>query len=110
MATVAAAQAVGTRRPATRSCVACRTARTKREFLRVVRTPAGDVQLDETGRANGRGAYVCRDDACITIAIDKGALARALETRVPAELKVELERAAATTASPTTPGGPHGQE
>ena len=99
-----------TRRPPTRSCVACRTARTKREFLRVVRTPAGEVRFDETGRANGRGAYICRDDACITTAIDKGALARALETSVPAELKVELERAAGISQATTTPGGPHGQE
>lgn len=98
------------RRPPTRSCVACRTARTKREFLRVVRTPAGEVRLDDTGRANGRGAYVCRDDVCITTAIEKGALARALETRLPAELKTELERAAGTTQSRMTPGGPHGQE
>lgn len=75
-----------------------------------MRTPAGEVRLDESGRANGRGAYVCRDEACISIAIDKGALARALETRVPAELKPELERAAGTTESTTTPGGPHGQE
>jgi hypothetical protein len=82
----------------------------KRELLRVVRTPAGEVRLDDTGRANGRGAYVCRDQACISIAIDRGALARALETRVPAELRVDLERAAGTPESPTTPGGPHGQE
>jgi uncharacterized protein len=75
-----------------------------------VRTPAGEVRLDDTGRANGRGAYVCRDDACITTAIDKGALARALETRLPAELKAELQRAAGTIGSTTTPGGPHGQE
>jgi predicted RNA-binding protein YlxR (DUF448 family) len=90
--------------------VACRTARTKREFLRVVRAPGGEVHLDATGRANGRGAYVCRDEACITTAIDKGALARALEARLPAELKAELERAAGTTYSTMTPGGPHGQE
>ncbi|HYN70129.1 MAG TPA: YlxR family protein [Candidatus Eisenbacteria bacterium] len=90
--------------------MACRTSRTKRELLRVVRTPAGEVRVDESGRANGRGAYICRDQACISTAIDRGALARALETRVPAELKAELERAAGTTESITTPGGPHGQE
>ena len=75
-----------------------------------MRTPAGEVRLDETGRANGRGAYVCRDGACIITATDKGALARALETRLPAELKAELERAAGIIESTTTPGGAHGQE
>ena len=48
----------------TRSCVACRTARPKRELVRVVRTPGGAMVLDETGRAAGRGAYLCRDAAC----------------------------------------------
>lgn len=78
------------RRVPTRSCVACRTARPKRDLLRVVRRPDGSVLIDESGRVAGRGAYVCRDDACMTKAIERGALARALETTIPTDLRETL--------------------
>jgi predicted RNA-binding protein YlxR (DUF448 family) len=47
-----------------RTCIACRSVKSKREMVRVVRTPAGDIQVDETGKANGRGAYICRNRDC----------------------------------------------
>jgi predicted RNA-binding protein YlxR (DUF448 family) len=78
----------------TRSCVFCRTSREKRELLRVVRTPGGSVELDPSGRANGRGAYVCRDEACVAGATGRGALHKALEANVPAELADQLLTAA----------------
>jgi len=59
-----------------------------------VRTPAGSVMLDVTGRANGRGAYVCRDASCIGRAVTRGALGRALEVAVPRTLEIELRTAA----------------
>ena len=71
------------RRVPDRTCVACRTVRPKRDLLRIVRTPAGDVVADETGRLAGRGAYVCRTEACLDQAITKGALSRALKTPLP---------------------------
>jgi predicted RNA-binding protein YlxR (DUF448 family) len=77
---------VAPRRVPTRTCVACRTARPKRELVRVVRTPGGRVVLDETGKVAGRGAYVCRSAGCLAIANTKGALTRALETPVPTAL------------------------
>jgi predicted RNA-binding protein YlxR (DUF448 family) len=104
---VAAATARPLRRPPTRSCVACRTVRDKRELLRVVRLPDGGVRADPTGRSAGRGAYVCRDGTCITNAIQRGALARALETPVPAAL---LDEIAATLTNDTFGGGARGQE
>ena len=58
----------------------------------MVRTPAGDVIYDATGKANGRGAYVCRDESCISGAIEKGGLRRALEVDVPISLAAELRR------------------
>jgi predicted RNA-binding protein YlxR (DUF448 family) len=58
--------------------------------LRVVRTPDGTVRLDESGRANGRGAYVCREEACVAGATRRGGLARALEAAVPADLSDQL--------------------
>lgn len=47
-----------------RTCIICRTIKPKRELLRVVRTPEQTLQLDDTGKAPGRGAYLCRDKGC----------------------------------------------
>ena len=58
--------------------MACRTARPKRELVRIVRTPDGRIVLDESGRQPGRGAYVCRTASCLTIANTKGMTGRAL--------------------------------
>lgn len=66
--------------------MACRTPRQKRELLRVVRTPGGAIVLDASGRAPGRGAYVCAADACQDAALAKGALRRALAVPIPAGL------------------------
>jgi predicted RNA-binding protein YlxR (DUF448 family) len=74
----------------TRTCVACRTERQKREFVRVVRTPDGMVSFDVTGRANGRGAYLCNDGSCWQIAIKKGSIERALGVALPAEIRETL--------------------
>jgi predicted RNA-binding protein YlxR (DUF448 family) len=82
-----------------RSCVACRTSRDKRDLLRVVRAPDGAVAYDASGRANGRGAYVCRDEACITTATGKGNLAHALEATLPQTLAGELRGVIAEEAN-----------
>ena len=63
-------------------CVACRQMRPKKELARVVRSPEGEVRVDETGRANGRGAYLCRELACLERAVKIKALDRALETKI----------------------------
>jgi uncharacterized protein len=88
--------------------VACRTARAKRDLQRVVRTPEGTVVLDPSGRMNGRGAYVCVGTECLSNAIKKGALARALETQLPATFLASVGPGADPTL--TTEGGPRGQE
>ena len=62
-----------------RMCVACREMKPKKELIRVVRTPEGDVVADETGRKNGRGAYLCRSEASLNKALKTRALDRALE-------------------------------
>lgn len=66
-------------RAPTRSCVACRTERDKRDLVRIVRAPGGEVLLDPTGKASGRGAYLCADPACWTKALSTRAVQRALE-------------------------------
>jgi len=79
--------------------VACRTSREKHDLLRVVRAPDGTVAYDPTGRANGRGAYVCRDAACIATATGRGGLGHALETTLPANLADELRGVIAEEAT-----------
>lgn len=59
------------RKPPARTCVACRTTSDKRELVRVVRTPEGDVHVDPSGKANGRGSYVCLTQGCLDTAIAK---------------------------------------
>jgi uncharacterized protein len=76
----------------TRSCVSCREGRDKRDLLRIVRAPDGTVAYDPTGKANGRGAYVCHDEICIAGAFAHGGLSHALGTPVPAVLADELRR------------------
>lgn len=76
-----------------RMCVACRQMRPKKELLRVVRTPEGAVLLDKTGRANGRGAYLCNDIECLHKAIRIKALERALEVKLDADMQNALAEA-----------------
>ena len=64
----------------TRTCVACGRAAAKRDLVRVVRTPEGDVLVDTAGKLSGRGAYLCSDPACLRLGVEKGRLARALKT------------------------------
>jgi len=67
-----------TRNVPQRSCVACRQVREKPQLVRVVRTPAGEVRVDVTGKLAGRGAYVCRDEHCLDQAAKQRKLERAL--------------------------------
>jgi predicted RNA-binding protein YlxR (DUF448 family) len=66
----------------TRTCVGCRTARPKRELVRLVRQPEGGVVVDPSGKLNGRGAYLCPDEACWTLAERRRGLERALSVRL----------------------------
>lgn len=69
-----------------RTCVACRSSGDKRALLRVVRPPDGPVRYDPSGKANGRGAYVCASEACIAAARKQKRLERSLKTEVPPEV------------------------
>jgi predicted RNA-binding protein YlxR (DUF448 family) len=91
--------------------VACRTVRQKRDLVRVVRTPDGRVEIDETGRLAGRGAYLCADGSCWRQAVERGTLQRALEAKLPEKLRERLligagVAAAATTIQPGTHEAP----
>ena len=72
--------------------MACRTVRAKRELVRIVRSPEGTLSVDLRGKASGRGAYVCPEPACLARGLADGAIARALETEIPAEIAERLKR------------------
>ena len=81
-----------------RTCIACRSTEAKRGLVRVVRTPAGRVELDATGKKNGRGAYVHETRSCWDEALKKDRLARALKVAVPADDMERLQEHAGTLA------------
>jgi len=68
-----------------RTCVQCQQVRPKRELIRVVRTPHGEIEVDEKGKAAGRGAYLCRNRACWEQAIARDRLDYALKTQLSPE-------------------------
>ncbi len=74
-----------------RSCCGCREKRPKRELVRVVRSPEGEVSLDITGRKAGRGVYLCSSKDCLLKAKKSRALSRALECEIPEEVFERLE-------------------
>ena len=69
-----------------RQCVGCRTMKNKRDLIRVVKSPAGEISLDFVGKKPGRGAYLCPDSACLPRARKAKALERAFESALPAEI------------------------
>ncbi|MDO8915303.1 MAG: YlxR family protein [Coriobacteriia bacterium] len=87
------------RKPSIRTCTGCGATSDKREIVRFVRTPEGDVALDISGKANGRGAYTCARLECFETAIRKRKLGSALRAnlkeedidRLRAELELQLE-------------------
>ena len=75
-----------------RQCMGCRERKAKRELIRVVRTPEGDVKLDFGGKMNGRGAYICPQSECLKKAIRSKALDRSLEVTIPEEVYARLQK------------------
>ncbi|MCI8593725.1 MAG: YlxR family protein [Oscillospiraceae bacterium] len=69
-----------------RQCVGCREMKPKKELIRVVRSPEGEVSLDFKGKKPGRGAYVCPNDGCLTKAKKARALERAFGAALPPDV------------------------
>ena len=88
----AKAQIVKPRKIPMRQCLGCNEHKPKKEMLRVVRSPEGEIPLDFTGKKPGRGAYVCHDVACLQRARKSRALERAFETQIPAEVYDAMEK------------------
>lgn len=75
-----------------RQCTGCREMRPKRELIRVVKSPEGEISLDFKGKLPGRGAYVCPDAACLAKAKKSRALERAFSAQIPDSVYEQLEQ------------------
>lgn len=74
-----------------RRCVGCQEMKPKRELLRVVRTPEGEILLDPTGKKSGRGAYICRSPDCLQAAVKGKRLERDLGHPISEEVLAQLK-------------------
>jgi predicted RNA-binding protein YlxR (DUF448 family) len=75
-----------------RKCVACHKMLSKKEMVRIVRTPEGTIEMDLSGKKNGRGAYVCGKWDGFKLARKQKALDRALKANISGEVYDELEQ------------------
>lgn len=73
-----------------RKCVGCGQMHEKRDMMRVIKTPEGEIMPDPTGKKNGRGAYLCYDRACLEKAVRHKGLERSLGSPVSAEVYERL--------------------
>ncbi|WP_272797247.1 RNase P modulator RnpM [Butyrivibrio sp. DSM 10294] len=75
-----------------RKCVGCGEMKEKKELIRVIKTPEDEILLDITGRANGRGAYVCNNAECFRKAVKNKGLERSLKSRIPDDVTLRIEK------------------
>ena len=74
-----------------RQCVGCREMKTKKEMIRVIKTPGNEDVLDAKGKQNGRGAYLCFSEECLQKARRSKGLERSLKISIPDEIYDRLE-------------------
>ena len=74
-----------------RQCLGCNERKPKKELLRVVRTPEGEIELDFNGKRSGRGAYICHDVKCLRKARKSGRIGKNLECEIPDEVYDRME-------------------
>jgi predicted RNA-binding protein YlxR (DUF448 family) len=75
-----------------RKCVGCEQLKDKKDLIRVVRSPEGEISLDKTGKKAGRGAYVCPDKECIAKAVKGKRLDKALDKTISQDIYEMLLR------------------
>lgn len=73
-----------------RQCTGCGEMKPKRELVRVVKTPEGNVMLDRSGKANGRGAYICHSTECYKKAVKAKRLERAFSMAIPQSVSEQI--------------------
>lgn len=75
-----------------RQCVGCSEMKSKKELIRIIKTPEEEVVLDTTGKKNGRGAYICPQPECLKKARKSKGLERSLKVAIPVEVYEKLEK------------------
>lgn len=73
-----------------RQCVGCGKMKSKKEMMRVIKTPEDEIVLDDTGKRNGRGAYICRERSCLQKAQKSRGLERSLKHAISDEVYDKL--------------------
>jgi uncharacterized protein len=76
-----------------RKCTGCNVMKDKRDMLRIVRNNEEQFFIDVTGKANGRGAYICKSKECFETAIKNKGLERSFKAKIPATIVEELKEA-----------------
>lgn len=75
-----------------RQCTGCGERKEKKELIRIIRTPKDLIEIDFTGKKNGRGAYICNSVECLKTAEKRKSLDRSLKVTIPVEVYKELEK------------------
>ena len=73
-----------------RRCIACNEQKEKNELLRIVRTPEHKIEVDLTGKKNGRGAYICKSEECLNKIIKSKKLERSFEIEIKSDFYEEI--------------------
>lgn len=76
----------------TRKCVGCGEMRDKKDLIRVIKAPDGEIRLDTTGRANGRGAYICNSAECLKKAVKNRGLEKSLKAQIPEDILEQMNK------------------
>lgn len=74
-----------------RQCIGCGEMRSKKEMMRILKTPEDEIVLDVTGKKNGRGAYLCKQRECLLKARKNKGLERSFKMSIPNEVYDNLE-------------------
>ena len=75
-----------------RQCVGCNEMKSKKEMLRILKTAEEEVILDATGKLNGRGAYLCKNEECLKKAIKQKGIERSLKMNIDKAVYEKLEK------------------
>lgn len=75
-----------------RTCIGCNETKLKKELIRIVKNKEGEIKIDKTGKANGRGAYICDNIECLEKTIKTKRLERNFETKISDEIYEELRK------------------
>ena len=76
----------------TRKCVGCCQEKPKKDLIRVIKSPEGEIFADITGKANGRGAYICKNPDCFKKAVKNKGLERSLKAQIPGDVIERIEK------------------